>query len=187
MILISHRGNIDGINPKLENDPMYIKMALTMGYHVEIDVWYSNEQWYLGHDLPTFPIDESFLENDKLWCHSKNHYAMEKMLHNHLIHCFWHENDQLTLTSKRFVWTYMGKNQIANSIAVLPEKFPFREISPNVVGICSDNIKNYKGNDITHLRNPSRIYKGSSNNGGDDQKANEIQDSFHRPTQGPAI
>jgi hypothetical protein len=144
LIYISHRGNIDGINIELENRPSYIKKALQCGYNVEIDVWFLNEQWYLGHEIAIYTIEESFLENDKLWCHAKNHTAMERMLQNNLIHCFWHENDQLTLTSKKFVWTYMGKNQIANSIAVLPENFPFKEISPNVVGICSDFIKQYK-------------------------------------------
>ena len=40
MILISHRGNIEGKQPKLENKPEYISKALELGYNVEIDIWY---------------------------------------------------------------------------------------------------------------------------------------------------
>ena len=38
MILISHRGNIDGKNPEKENTVAYITEALDKGYHCEIDV-----------------------------------------------------------------------------------------------------------------------------------------------------
>ena len=39
MILISHRGNINGRQPNLENLPEYIDSALELGYDVEIDIW----------------------------------------------------------------------------------------------------------------------------------------------------
>ena len=42
MRLISHRGNINGVNPKLENTKEYVDLAIDKGYSVEIDVWYSN-------------------------------------------------------------------------------------------------------------------------------------------------
>ena len=38
MILISHRGNINGPNPEMENNPEYIQKALDLGYDVEVDV-----------------------------------------------------------------------------------------------------------------------------------------------------
>ena len=38
MILISHRGNIDGKNEVWENHPKYIIEALEAGYDFEIDV-----------------------------------------------------------------------------------------------------------------------------------------------------
>ena len=41
MILISHRGNINGKKPDLENKPEYIQNAIKLGYNVEIDVWWS--------------------------------------------------------------------------------------------------------------------------------------------------
>ena len=37
MILISHRGNIDGKIVERENHPEYIDEAIALGYDVEID------------------------------------------------------------------------------------------------------------------------------------------------------
>ena len=39
MIYISHRGNVDGIYPEMENNPIYINKALNSGYDGEIEVW----------------------------------------------------------------------------------------------------------------------------------------------------
>lgn len=141
MIYISHRGNILGKNTDLENEPNYIRAAVNLGLNVEIDVWYINEKFYLGHDLPVFNIDANFLYNDKFWCHAKNPDALVKLLELN-IHCFWHENDTVTLTSRGYIWAYPGKQPIKNSIAVLPE-INNDNISISS-GICSDYILNYK-------------------------------------------
>ena len=69
---ISHRGNLQGPDKNQENSPDYVQTALEKGYDVEIDVWFVNDVFYLGHDKPQYQIDESFLKNDKLWCHAKN-------------------------------------------------------------------------------------------------------------------
>jgi hypothetical protein len=39
MILIAHRGNLDGPNPSMENHPDYIDAAINAGFHVEVDLW----------------------------------------------------------------------------------------------------------------------------------------------------
>jgi hypothetical protein len=54
MILISHRGNISGPNPERENHPDYILEALQAGYEVEIDVWFVDGKFKLGHDGPQY-------------------------------------------------------------------------------------------------------------------------------------
>ena len=92
MILISHRGNINGKNSDRENSIEYIEEALDMGYNVEIDVWVIDNKFYLGHDNPLYEVDFLFLINNKLWCHAKNLEALLKMK-NYDINCFWHEND----------------------------------------------------------------------------------------------
>jgi hypothetical protein len=50
MILISHRGNINGKQPDKENHPLYIFEAIKQGFQVEIDVWFIDGKFKLGHD-----------------------------------------------------------------------------------------------------------------------------------------
>jgi hypothetical protein len=141
MILISHRGNIDGRIPEYENNPNYIEAALELGYDVEVDVWFVDGKFMLGHDEPQYETYYKFLMNEKLWCHAKHLDALFEMK-KYAIHYFWHETDTVTLTSKNYVWAYPGKQPIKGSIAVLPERD-----NDNVLlckGICSDYIKRYE-------------------------------------------
>ena len=59
MKLISHRGNLEGPNPERENHPDYIYEAIQAGYDVEIDIWFVDGKFKLGHDEPQydFPFD----------------------------------------------------------------------------------------------------------------------------------
>jgi hypothetical protein len=141
---ISHRGNIDGRIMNAENSPQHISSALSRGYEVEIDVWFVNDSFYLGHDEPLYLVDEEFLENEKFWCHAKNEESFHKMLSNSKIHCFWHQTDDYTLTSKGIPWVFPGKKVYENAIWVLPEKTTYKNIMLNCLGICSDNILRYK-------------------------------------------
>ena len=143
MILISHRGNINGKNIPLENNPDYIRDAIHLGYDVEVDIWYHNNTFWLGHDNPEYQIGLYFLlENaDKLWCHAKNIEAIVEMKKEKTINCFWHQKDDITLTSKGYIWAYPGKQPIKNSIAVMPELYNDDVIK--CIGICSDYISNY--------------------------------------------
>lgn len=144
VILISHRGNINGCNPTKENDPQYILEAINKGYECEIDVWSIKDRLYLGHDEPQYEINLKFLQNDKLWCHAKNLSALEYMLLNH-VHCFWHQKDNYTITSKGIIWAYPGKELSKQSICVMPEKFSEQFYKPETcLGICSDNIQKYR-------------------------------------------
>ena len=143
MIFISHRGNISSKIEERENSPEYILEALSLGLDVEVDVWCKDDELFLGHDEPKYKVDIEFLQNEKLWCHAKNSEALLRML-NHNIHCFWHESDKMTLTSKKYIWAYPSKKYPTTSIAVLPENNEDSDVS-NCLGICSDYILKYKG------------------------------------------
>jgi hypothetical protein len=145
MILISHRGNLNGPNEVRENSPYYIMEAIAEGYYVEIDVWVIESTFHLGHDKPQYPISLNWLyeRKDNLWIHCKNIEAIEKFnVYGNVYNYFWHQEDTLTLTSKRFIWAYPGNQPIINSIAVMPE-IHNDDIS-QCSGICSDYIQNYK-------------------------------------------
>jgi hypothetical protein len=147
MILISHRGNLTGKNPKRENHPDYIKEAILKGFQVEIDIWFDKNRFKLGHDFPQYEFSFDLIRNhsDKLWIHCKNLDAISQL--NELdrkgiyINYFWHQNDDVTLTSKGYLWAYPGKN-VNKSIAVLPEIY--NDNLKNRIGICSDEILKYK-------------------------------------------
>jgi hypothetical protein len=146
MILISHRGNINGSVPELENKPKYIDDAIHSGYDVEIDVWLINGVLFLGHDKPQYEINQKWLQDrkEKLWIHCKNVEAMV-YFNSTLVsqyNYFWHQEDTATLTSYKFIWAYPGKQPIKNSIAVMPEIH--EEDITQCNGICSDYILNYK-------------------------------------------
>jgi hypothetical protein len=145
MVLISHRGNLIGSNPERENSQDYIQEALDKGFNVEVDVWILDNKIYLGHDGPQYCINKTwlYLHKNNLWIHCKNieaiiYFSSKLKLFNY----FWHENDTLTLTSKKYIWAYPGKQPIKNSIAVMPE-INSDDVS-QCLGICSDYIQNYK-------------------------------------------
>jgi hypothetical protein len=143
MILISHRGNINGKIQKNENHPDYIDEALHAGFNVEIDMWWVDGRTYLGHDKPQYEVDNKWLETrmDKLWVHCKN-VELLNWIRSTSLHWFWHEEDTLTLTSKQYVWVYPGKQPVIGSIAVMPEIH--NEDVSKCIGVCSDVISRYR-------------------------------------------
>jgi hypothetical protein len=143
MILISHRGNLNGKVVDRENHPDYIDEAIKAGYDVEIDVWMVNNEFYLGHDKPQYKVIYNWLSTryEKLWIHCKNVEAVEWFNQNGFNY-FWHEEDTVVLTSMNVLWAYPGKQPIVGSIAVLPEIH--NDKLDACIGICSDYITTYK-------------------------------------------
>lgn len=155
MILISHRGNINGRFESWENEPTYIDLAITKGYEVEIDVWNIDGVIWLGHDNPIYGgLDTRWFRDriTKLWIHCKNIEALEYFKKfPYEMNYFWHENDKATITSKGYILSHVDQEPISGSISVIPEKHNF-DIS-KCLGVCSDYIEKYKTNDITDIRN----------------------------------
>lgn len=145
MILIAHRGNINGPNPQTENTTKCIDYAIKLGYDVEIDIWYNSNKLFLGHDYPQYEIPLHYLSDRKnhLWIHCKNLEALEffNILNDIELNYFWHENDKFTLTSKSYIWALPGTQPVKYSIAVLPELH--NESLSSCIGICSDFISKY--------------------------------------------
>ena len=63
MFFISHRGNLEGPIRSEENKIDYINDAINQNFDVEIDVWFKNNNFYLGHDEPQYKIPLEFLKN----------------------------------------------------------------------------------------------------------------------------
>lgn len=126
MKLIAHRGNTNGPNPLEENKPEYIEKAISQGFDVEIDVRYDtlDKKLYLGHDEPQYIVDWFWLAKYKnfLWIHCKNIESLFEFSQGTSgFNYFWHQNDDFTLTSKNYIWTYPGKSFTPMSVIVMPE------------------------------------------------------------------
>lgn len=145
MILISHRGNVNGRFESYENEPTYIDLAIKKGYDVEVDVWCKDNMLWLGHDKPDYGIEFRWFRDriSKLWIHCKNIEAVNYFKDCHYeLNYFWHQEDDITLTSLKHIWAYPGKQPIKNSIAVMPELN--KDDVSSCLGICSDFIEKYK-------------------------------------------
>jgi len=130
--IISHRGNVEGTSD-FENSPRLVLETLK-NFKVEIDVWYSYEGWYLGHDKPKYKVDFSFF-NDKMFLHCKNLTAVENLAGSNL-NWFWHQTDTLTVTSKGNIWCY-PETYVDGGITVYRGN-SFVEFEKNIEGICTD-------------------------------------------------
>jgi glycerophosphoryl diester phosphodiesterase len=82
MKLIAHRGNINGKINTRENTQLYIQEAIDKGYDVEVDVWYKDNKFWLGHDYPEIKTDLNWLlkRQDSLWVHCKNFKALTQLI-----------------------------------------------------------------------------------------------------------
>jgi hypothetical protein len=145
--LISHRGNLDGRDLSRENNPAAIEDAIKKGFDVEVDLRVIEKKFYLGHDSPETLIEESFLDelSQNLWLHCKNIEALENSIIRQW-HCFYHESDKYTLTSKNYVWCFPG--MISNhpkSIVVLPENVYEGRLDKygEFYSICTDFVIHY--------------------------------------------
>ena len=143
MILISHRGNLDG-DSNYENHPSTIDKAINLGFDVEVDVYLKNSKIYLGHDYPNYEIDFSWINNRKesLWIHCKDIESIEYLSNKDGLNYFFHNTDKCTLTSKGYIWVYPGCQPVKKSIAVMPEIY--NDEIKGCIGVCSDYIIKYK-------------------------------------------
>lgn len=143
---ISHRGNVNGVNPKGENDPVVVDNVHRLyGCDVEVDVWVVKEGTeeetgvWLGHDAPEHRVPPLYLKErfSYLWCHAKNKAALEWLLEEGA-HCFTHSVDDYTITSKGYVWVYPGKPLTRKCVAVKPEGLYTSEDVRKAEYVCSD-------------------------------------------------
>jgi hypothetical protein len=159
VLIIAHRGNLNGPNPGKENHPSYIDEAIRAGFAAEIDLWVlpvnenmpnGPQQAWLGHDRPQYGVDWWWFESreDFLWIHCKNLAALEFCENHQLVSYFAHDKDDFVLTSCGTIWTY-PKSTIQlckKSIPVIFNRYdmiwPASEVV-NAYGICTDDALYY--------------------------------------------
>lgn len=151
MKFISHRGNLRGPNPKSENDPVYIDVAIASNFYVEVDLRVVDGKYFLGHDKPQYEVSVEWLvaRRNKLYVHIKDMVSFEHMLDGPGgpvdLHMFFHDNDECTITTEGDVWVHPRAKQIKASIAVMPEIANHKiENLIQCSGICTDHVLQYQ-------------------------------------------
>jgi hypothetical protein len=127
--IISHRGNLNGPDPNLENTPEAVTQAIHLGFDVEIDVWSMNGYTHLGHDPDNLicyhGIESFFCKNShRLWIHCKNIEALVVLSSFQELNVFGHCNDDYVLTSKCNIFCKPGTPANKSAIIVMPELAP---------------------------------------------------------------
>jgi hypothetical protein len=159
MILISHRGNVNGPDKEKENTKSYIQSALDMGYHVEIDIWSHDGILFLGHDTPDYEVELEWLleRREKLLVHAKNFEALSSLTFNHLdaqsqLATFFHENEKYTIINNGrnihgvvvngLIWAHDIENISSKCIIPLIDKSDLdKKPKKQIWGICSDYVE----------------------------------------------
>lgn len=152
MLLIAHRGLVDGPDEHNENNPRTIMDAISAGYDAEVDLQIGNDgRLYLGHDEPSYNISLDFLIQKGLWIHAKTVKALQFITSNiPNTNYFYHQNDPMVITTHGWIWVHPMhlENNLSTirTIAVVPEcVMPLNKIKDlEVSGICSDFVGIFK-------------------------------------------
>lgn len=137
MKIISHRGLLNGPNPKLENKWDSILNAAYQGFSVEFDVWYdpAREGFFLGHDGPLGEqlTKKEFLEFD-------NHTDVDFFVHCKSIETLsWIQHIQpfSTLLHKKI---YVFYHDVDDCVAIGPYTWIHPKAAKNLFGTDTNNI-----------------------------------------------
>lgn len=144
---IAHRGNEKGRSLTDENKPERIDELNQKGIACEIDVWYKESQWWLGHDAPETQISFEWLLKylPLRLIHCKNHEALDTLhrecgKQGYEVNLFYHTTEDYALTSRGHIIVHPDKPCFGDSIEMMPELSTQRQGRSNVV--CSDSRRN---------------------------------------------
>jgi hypothetical protein len=147
--LILHRGL--SIHDRLaENEPNTLAIRDNNNLNVECDIWYHKNNWYLGHDSPTYLIEniDLFLKSKQRLIHAKDGKTLAEIIdycnkRGYDNEIFYHTNEDYVLTTSNMIIAYPGKELYKNTLCMMPENMN-REITNdefnNIIGLCSDNL-----------------------------------------------
>jgi hypothetical protein len=155
MRLIAHRGHTKGINPSTklcENLPAYIQNAVDAGFDVEIDIWHDEGEFFLGHDLPQYPIElrqiEKWAKKVFVFAHCKNVKAAIRTPFEYGLIPFAHSEDPFIILPDMHLWVHPKEiDNIPFSVkkeCIIVDGGNFRYDALDFFGVCTDNPEDYK-------------------------------------------
>ena len=138
MKIISHRGNIRGPISQKENRPTYIDCAIGNGYDVEIDLRSIDGELWLGHDVPQYKVEHSWLQPRKeyLWILCKDIAAAKECWE---YQSFCHTSDPYTYTSTGKIWLHDLSMKIDNNVIIpMIDDIDYAPMKGKPYAICTD-------------------------------------------------
>lgn len=142
---ICHRGNVKGPVKELENNFGILIQRSIQGERVELDVWYHENNLWLGHDKPEYKVTLDWLISDKRrLIHAKDGKTFEHLVQEAGkraldIHVFYHTEEDYILTNKGLIICYPGKPLLEGSLCMMPERASYScEELQKSFSICSD-------------------------------------------------
>ena len=150
MLLISHRGNVNGRIPSLENTVPYLKEAVDQGFMVEVDVIEYQGSLYLGHEIEECSKrltleDVDSIGHKNIIFHAKNVRAASSLTNwKEILHFFGHSNDDFVASSQGLIIAHSRLGYAHNTVCMLPEIHGLHKNElKGCSGICSDIISFY--------------------------------------------
>jgi len=142
---VCHRGNLNGRIQEFENNFGILIQRSIQGQRVELDVWYHENNLWLGHDKPEYKVTLEWLLSDKRrLIHAKNGKTFEHLLSEAGkraldLHIFYHTEEDYVLTNKGLVICYPGKPLLQGSLCMMPERASYTQDDlQKSFSICSD-------------------------------------------------
>jgi hypothetical protein len=140
MIIVAHRGNLDGPDSCNHNIEKLHK-AIQAGFYVELDLWLKDGKYYLGHDKPEQQITLAEFDHPQVFFHLKNLFLPTL----NFADAFAIHQDNYALTLRGKLWCNYGAGFVENSIVCAPELVganqslnEFLYEHKNAWGICTD-------------------------------------------------
>lgn len=143
-IIIAHLGNIDGANDEQANRFKYVQAALKKGWHVCVNVVFTNGGFVLPHAGGFDPVPPAFFSQARVWSRAFDAETLDALC-NINAHAFAAVGETgLTLTSCQFVWTAAPHPLVSRAIAAFPEIGPENWLDVyDPAGLCSNQPAYY--------------------------------------------
>lgn len=141
MYLISYRGNILGVDEQKENKPFQVAEVIRMGFHCWIDVWWYEEQFWLGTHKPKYPVKPSFINMFALWSNAMDFQTLLKLKDHKSPHCFYYRGEPLHTDTEHIISDTLIEGYDYKTLLITDE---YEYVNLPLKGIISENIASFK-------------------------------------------
>jgi hypothetical protein len=138
---IAHRGLIKGPDPVLENSVDLLQKRKEAGLHSEVDIWWTEGSFWIGHDFPREQVSLEFLTSPYFWIHAKHDESFRELqCISHEkglgLRIFYHTDEDYVLTTLGDTIIFPGLEDCSGWVYMMPES---GKVLPNcAAAICSD-------------------------------------------------